>query len=203
MPKGLILLCLLLLAPACGRQSAEPLPYLGREATVLAFGDSLTHGTGATPETAYPAVLQELIQRRVHNVSTPGDRTADGLEKLPAALERWQPDLLILCLGGNDFLRKVDPAQTLRNLEEMVTLARQNNVAVLLLGVPRPGLFGLKGDEIYRQLAKKHGLALDNDSLADILADRKLKSDPIHPNAEGYRRLAQSISRYLLEAGAI
>src|SRR5690606_9431259 len=103
-----ILLCLSLLAAGCSRPPLPPpLPYLSEDAVILAFGDSLTHGSGARRDQAYPAILQSLIGRTVEVEATPGDKSADGMAKLQEALDEHEPDLLILCLGGNDFLRKV------------------------------------------------------------------------------------------------
>lgn len=201
--KPLILLGLLLCLFGCARDPAPNLPYLAPDQIILAFGDSLTYGTGAKAEQAYPVVLQEIIRRRVRRVATPGDRTADALAKLPAALDETQPALLILCIGGNDFLRKVPVDITRRNLHALLDHAEQRKVPVLLLGVPRPGLFGLSGAELFEEIATQRDILLDNDSVASILEDKALKADPIHPNAAGYRRLAERIAEALQRAGAL
>ncbi len=170
---------------------------------ILAFGDSLTHGSGASAEEAYPAVLEQLIARPVVKVATPGDQSDAGLRKLPAALDAHAPALVILCLGGNDFLRRRDEAETIANLEAMIGLIRARGAAVLLLGVPKPGLFGLDGHPLYEDLARRHRLVLDNRSIAEILSERSLKSDQIHPNAAGYRQLAEALADLLRRAGAV
>lgn len=199
---ALLLLCLGL--SACGRTPAPPpLTYLSSDAVVMAFGDSLTHGTGAQPQEAYPAVLKDLIGREVVIAATPGDTTNDGLQKLPEALAEHQPDLVLLCLGGNDFLRKFPKDVTRHNLERMIGMIRDAGSEILLIGVPQPALFGLKGHELYEDIARAHDLPLDNRSLAEVLGSRSTKADPIHPNATGYRELAEALAELLRRAGAV
>ena len=189
-----------LLLSACSRSPRlAPLPNDG---VVLAFGDSLTFGIGARPEESYPAVLGQLIGRKVLNAGLPGETTAGGRARLPEILDRHRPDLMILCLGGNDFLRQLDIKETEVNLREMVRMARERKIGVLLVAVPRLG-WGLEVPDLYRQIARDAGIPLEEKSLKRILADSSLKSDPIHPNPEGYRRLAEGVAKALRRAGAV
>ncbi len=170
---------------------------------MLAFGDSLTYGTGASPDQSYPAILSQLTGRRVINAGIPGEISADGLLRLPALLDEHQPHLLILIHGSNDFIRRLPGEQTADNLRRMVAAARQRNIDVVMLGVPHPGLVMLSSADLYRQLGENLQIAADLDSLPEILAKPSLKSDLVHPNAEGYRLLAQKISSLLHRQGAI
>lgn len=197
----LVVALLSVLLAACSREL--PLPPLADDAVILAFGDSLTHGTGARPEQSYPAVLEELSGRRVINAGVPGEMTAAGLARLPDVLEEYRPQLLILCLGGNDMLRKRDSAAIAQNIERMVRLSREQGVPVLLLGVPRPALFGLDSEPLYYALAERLQVALEADVIPEVLADNGLKADPIHPNADGYRVIAEGIYRKLQDSGAL
>jgi acyl-CoA thioesterase I len=183
--------------------SSEPkLRHLAPDALILAFGDSLTYGTGAAPTENYPAVLEKLIGRHVINAGVPGETTAEGAARLQLLLEQEKPSLLILCHGGNDLLRHFDQKETKRNLGTMVQLAKGRQIAVVLIAVPAPGIF-LKPPAFYEDLADEQGILLDKESLKTILSDGTRKSDYIHPNADGYRMLAESIRALLKKNGAL
>jgi len=195
---------LLLLAFAlagCGG-SAPKLSKLPADAVILAFGDSLTFGTGAQAETSYPAVLEQLIGRKVWSAGVPGEVSAAGLARLPSALDYYQPRLLILCHGGNDFLRKLGDAQAAENLRAMIRLARDRGIDVMLLAVPKPGLFPSPPD-FYAEIAKEFGLPYEDAALKAILRDNELKSDIAHPNAKGYAKLAAAVAAALKKSGAL
>jgi lysophospholipase L1-like esterase len=194
-------LLFLLLFAAC---SAEPqLPPLARDAVILAFGDSLTYGTGAGQEESYPAVLEKLTGRRVVNAGIPGEVSGDGLLRLAQTLDEHRPQLLILCLGGNDILRKASLDEAARNLEQMVRMSRDRGIPVLLLGVPRPAVFGLDSAPFYYELAQRQQVPLEATAIPGVLSERGLKSDPIHPNAAGYEVIAKAIHAKLRDSGAL
>ena len=185
----------------CGG-GAPRLSKLPADAVVLAFGDSLTFGTGAQPEASYPAVLEQLIGRKVWSAGVPGEVSAAGLARLPSALDYYQPRLLILCHGGNDFLRKLGDAEAAENLRAMIRLARQRGIDVVLIAVPKPGLFPAPPD-FYAGIAKEFGLPYEDAALKAILRDNELKSDLAHPNARGYAKLAEAIAALLKKNGAL
>ena len=189
----------LLLAGGCDR--TPPLPKLSSDAVVLAFGDSLTFGSGAAPSEAYPAVLQGLLGRRIVNAGVPGEVSAEGLARLPQLLEANAPDLVILCHGGNDFLRRQPPSEVAANLRAMIELAHARGAAVVLVGVPQLGLT-VQPPDFYAELAKEFALPYAGEILHDVLTDRALKSDTIHPNAAGYRRMAEALQQLIARAQA-
>lgn len=192
------LVVLVFLAGCPSRPKVPPIPPGG---VVLAFGDSITHGTGATPEESYPTVLAREIGFRVVNAGVPGEVTAEGLARLPEVLDRERPALMILCLGGNDILRHLDSRQTADNLRAMVQVARERGVSVILVGVPS---FSISMDPppYYGEIAGEFGIPYDGKSLPRILGTRSLKTDTIHPNGTGYRQLAMALTRLLHKSGA-
>ncbi len=195
-----LLLCCLILLSGCSR--GAQLPPLAADGLVLAFGDSITAGIGAGAGESYPDVLGKLIGRKVVNAGVPGEVSAEGLARLPELLEAQKPALLILCHGGNDLLQRLDQGQTAGNLRAMIRLARERGIAVLLVAVPAPDL-SLKPPPFYAELAAKSGLPIEAKILARILGKGALKSDYVHPNAAGYRQLAEALATLLKKSGAI
>jgi len=188
------------LAAGCGeRPKLERLPS---DAVVLAFGDSLTFGTGASEEESYPAQLEKLIGRRVVRAGVPGEVTGQALERLPAALDEHAPRLLLLCIGGNDFLRRLGKQQAEDNVRAMVKLAKSRGVGVVLIGTPEPGL-SVSPPAFYAGIAKEFRLPYEEGIIGQVLKDSTLKADPIHPNARGYRVIAERIAEMMKKSGAI
>lgn len=200
MLKKLFILSLLITLISC--DNTVKLQPLDSNATILAFGDSLTYGTGSSRNDAYPAVLQRLTGRHIINAGKPGEITSKGLSRLPRLIEQHQPQLIILCHGGNDILRKLDLDDTSNNIQQMIDMARQSNSEVILVGVPEFGLF-LDTSPIYEKLAVENNIPIETNALGDILGDNSLKSDHIHPNSKGYQILAEKIELLLQQTGAI
>lgn len=198
-------LCALLLAFAlsagCG-DDAPRLPRLGPNDVIVAFGDSLTYGTGAAEHESYPAVLAQLIGRPVVRAGVPGEVTAQGLRRLPSVLDEHRPRLVIVCLGGNDMLRKVASAEIKRNLGRMLKELRQRGISAVLVGVPRPALLTSAAD-FYGELAREFSVPYEGKVVTSVLYSAGMKSDPIHPNAKGYRKMAEALAKLLREAGAV
>jgi lysophospholipase L1-like esterase len=188
------------LAAGCGER--PKLERLSSDAVVLAFGDSLTFGTGASEEESYPAQLEKLIGRRVVRAGVPGEVTGQALERLPAALDEHAPRLLLLCIGGNDFLRRLGNQQAEGNVRAMVKLAKSRGIGVVLIGAPEPGLT-VSPPAFYAGIAKEFRLPYEEGIIGQVLKDSTLKADPIHPNARGYRVIAERLAETLKRSGAI
>lgn len=194
------LLAALLLASGCGQQAK--LAPLAADSVLLAFGDSLTFGTGANENESYPAQLAKLSGRRVVREGVPGEVSEAGLARLPAALDEHRPRLLLLCHGGNDFLRRLPKAAAAANLRAMIQLARSRGIDVVLIGTPEFG-FLLSPPDFYAEIAKEFRIPYEGEVLSKILRDSSLKADQIHPNALGYRLMAERVHAMLQKAGAL
>jgi acyl-CoA thioesterase-1 len=182
---------------------AEPL-------RIAMLGDSLTAGFGLPPDQALPARLEKALKAAGRDVSVAnhgvsGDTSAGGLSRLDWTLGD-KPALLIVALGANDALRGLDPAQTEKNLDTIVTRARAAGVVVLLCGMKAPRNYGPeytdKFDGLYTRLAARHGVALMPFLLDGVAMVPELNQpDGIHPNVKGVDvivdHLAQSVTRVL------
>lgn len=199
-------LCMLALLLACSRgPDHAPLPP---GAVVLAFGDSVTFGTGAAPGEDYPSRLAALSGWQVHNRGVPGDTTATALARLAAALDEIRPALVILEIGGNDFLRRLPESETRDNIRRMLRQIKAAGIPVVLVATPRFSLLGaavgaLPDATLYAELADEEKVPLVPKVFGKVLADPGLKSDQIHPNAAGYRALAEGIAAGLSERGLL
>jgi acyl-CoA thioesterase-1 len=196
----------LLLASGCGETTQGTALPAG--STVLAFGNSITFGTGAGPGEDYPTELAALSGWQIANAGIPGDTSAAARERIEAALTATRPALVIVELGGNDFLRRRPAAAVKEDLRAIVSSIRDSGAQVVLVAVPKFSLLGaisgrLPDSEIYAALASEEKLALVDSVLAEVLAKPELRADPIHSNADGYRQLAAGIAEQLRQAGLL
>jgi len=194
----LVLVCLILLF-GCGKNQ---LPKLADDATILAFGDSLTQGVGVKVDQSYPTILAELTNLQVINSGISGEVTTDGLVRLQKVLETQQPDLIILLEGGNDILRNHSPSQVKNNLARMILLAKENDIPLILIGVPQKKFFSSVAP-FYRELADEFQLVFDDETIADLMRDSSMKSDSVHFNQQGYRKLAENIYQLIVDNGGL
>lgn len=196
------LLLMLGLFSVCSCRKTPQIAKLPSDSVILAFGDSITFGTGAATTESYPSILEKRIGRRVVNAGVPGEVTAEGKVRFASVLDEFNPALILLCLGGNDFLRHQDESDTAKNLRAMITLAHNSGIGVVLIAVPKLGL-GLEVPKFYREIAKDFAIPLEEKTLKHILSKSSLKSDSVHPNAEGYSILADSLTKLLHDSGAL
>lgn len=193
-------LLVLIVLHGCGSTEAHLAP-LAPDAVVLAFGDSLTYGTGAAPEQDYPTLLERMISRRVVNAGVPGETAAGGRRRLINELKRHRPSLVILCQGGNDMLRGRSEEAIASDLRAMIQACLDHAAAVVLVGVPRPNLLGTV-PPFYAALAEEFNVPYQGEVLRDVLGQGGLKSDLIHPNSKGYLAMAQALRDLLSARGA-
>ncbi|WP_345984465.1 arylesterase [Sulfurimonas sp. HSL-1656] len=170
---------------------------------MLAFGDSITYGYGAKPGESYPAVLQTLTGIPVINAGVNGETTEEGAVRFPAALEEENIRLVLLCLGGNDILQQRSKTRLKANLKRIVQMAKTKGIDVVLIGVPTFGVFGMTSLPLYQEIAEEEKIAYLPSLLPDVLADRGLRGDYVHPNAAGYRVIAERVAERLHSLGYV
>jgi len=202
---GLLTAALVPLA-GCGRKPprAQAIPS---GATVLALGDSLTSGVGASAETAYPAVLQRLTGWKVVNAGVSGDTSAGALQRLPGLLQQHRPALVIVSIGGNDFLRRQSASATRTNVHRICADAKAGGAQVLLVAIPELTILATLGQlsdhGMFEDIAKELGIPLHRKGWSGVLADAKLRSDNIHANAAGYELFTQGLVDTLKDTGLL
>ena len=161
--------------------------------TIICFGDSLTEGVGAESGEEYPTVLSRLLGMPVMNVGHRGDTSASALERISDSVLTKNPRLVIVLLGGNDFLRQVPTAETRKNLKEIVRRIQDHGAMVAIAGM-RLGLFTDEYGPIFEETAEELGALYIPQVMKGIFNDAKFKSDQIHPNSAGYRLIAERIA---------
>ncbi len=190
---------------ACGKRKASA-TALKPHARVLALGDSLTFGYGASPDAAWPVKLGELTGWQVENAGINGDTSAGALERLPSLLSASSYDAILIGIGGNDMLRGVSPAATRSNLAALVAQARAHTSHVALLATPAPdamraAIGSLSDAPVYEEVAKSGQALLVANVFSRVLSEGSLRSARIHANARGYEKVAQLLADQLKAAG--
>lgn len=184
---------------ACSRAAKHA--ALPRGASVVALGDSLTYGTGASPAASWPALLAQRSGWQVENAGVPGATAAQACERLPDLLSAHRPALVLVLVGGNDFLRRLPETGVRDALAACVADARAAAVPVVLFPVPRLGVSGLANAPLYAETARSLGVPLVDAGLADLLGKPAMRADAVHLNAAGYRAMAERIGAGLAELG--
>jgi acyl-CoA thioesterase-1 len=159
--------------------------------TIVCLGDSITAGVGSGPGEAYPELLAARLGTEVINEGVSGDTAALGLARVDQVLAD-EPWMVIVELGGNDILRQVPPEETERSLRQILDRLLSARVVPVLVEMDAP--LGGRYKEIYERLGDEYHVPVVEDAIATILGDRSLKSDTVHPNAEGQKVLAEAIA---------
>lgn len=192
------------LAACSGTPQYAPLPP---GTSVLAFGNSVTYGTGAAPHDNYPLKLAARTGWAIHNAGIPGDTADRAQSRIAAAIEESKPALVIVEIGGNDFLRQRPESAVKEDIRAILKTVRQSGALPVLVAVPRLSMLAAlsrPGDSpIYAELAAEEQVLLVEDVFSDVLSDNRLKTDPIHPNGAGYQKLADGIAEALVQSGLL
>ncbi len=193
---------------AGSRAAANP-----ADPVILVFGDSLSAEYGLRRGSGWVGILQERLRReglahRIMNASISGETTAGGLARLPAALGKQRPMLVILQLGANDGLRGLSIAQTRRNLQSMIELITGAGAAVVLVGMRIPPNYGAdytrQFDGLFADIARTRNLPLVPFLLEGIADNPQMfQADTIHPNEKAQSRLFDNVWPVLAASGLL
>ncbi|KTD52029.1 Esterase TesA precursor [Legionella quinlivanii] len=171
--------------------------------TVLILGDSLSAGYGLADQKNWVALLDQKLRQypgnwQTVNLSTSGDTTSNGLAKLPAALQKYKPEIVVIELGANDGLRGLSLLQMSKNLETMINMSRQSNARVVLLATKLPPNYGqqflTRFDKAYKDLAQKYKLVFVAMFLEGVAGHREyMQNDNIHPNMAAQSKILDNV----------
>lgn len=201
--RHLLFIISITLLSACGDDVVKG-KYLSTGSTVLALGDSLTEGYGAQRGEDYPALLAQKSGWHIINAGISGNTSAQALARLPALIQEHHPQLIIISIGGNDFLRRQPNQETRQNIKEIIALSKASGAQIILIGIPAlnaGAALGIPSDhELYAELAQAENITLYANAWGDILKHDKWRSDAIHPNATGYAQFSENFYQFLREA---
>lgn len=166
------------------------------EGNIIAFGDSLTEGVGASRGNDYVSLLSRKIVEPIMNAGRAGDTTLEGLIRLERDVLSKNPRIVILLLGGNDGLRRFPPDEVFARLEKIIDAIHEKGSGVLLVGI-RPAVFSKEYNRRFANLAEEKKISFVPDILADIVGKSELMFDFIHPNDRGYEIVASRLEPVL------
>lgn len=196
MKQSVVVVCgviaFLVLASFFIRDTDTIVNYPPKNGTIVAFGDSLIEGVGASEGNDIPSVLARSLQRTVVNLGVSGNTTRDGVARM-GEVRKYDPGVVLLLLGGNDYLKRMSEEETHTNLETLITTFQSHGAVVVLLGV-RGGVLRDGRASMYEEIAQTYGAVYVSDVLAGILLSPELMYDAIHPNDAGYRIIADRLT---------
>lgn len=182
--------------------------YANQPYKILLFGDSLIYGYGVGKGQGLVPRMESFFKQRGYNITfinagVPGHTSAQGLRRLSSTLDKYAPNMVILALGGNDVLRRIPPSQTRKNIDKMLSIIRSKQIPTILSAVQAfphyPSGYVESFNAIYPELAQKYNVNLYPFFLVDTYGKKNLmQRDGIHPNAAGYKVIAEKLNQYLL-----
>ena len=175
---------------------------------ILLFGDSLMSGYGLKEDQTLSIILENDLKEAGYNIkvingSISGDTSKDGLERIKKYTSDSDIDLIVLGLGANDMLRRINPDKTESNLKNIIEIIKTNNINIILAGMrasPTNGLaYKKKFDDIFTNLAEEYDLTFIPFLLKKVALNPKLnQSDGIHPNYEGAKVISETIRKSII-----
>lgn len=176
--------------------------YIPPGEKVLVLGDSISEGYGVGIKNSWVSHLQKSTNWQIINAGVSGETTIEGLNRLPALITQYQPQTLIIELGGNDMLRKIPITSIIDNFEQMINIAQAKNIQVILMAIPEVSVFAaitanLDDAKFYKAISKQKKIPLITTAVSEVLSDANLRLDQIHPNEQGHITLSDKVFKKL------
>ncbi|MDP2905130.1 MAG: GDSL-type esterase/lipase family protein [Candidatus Omnitrophota bacterium] len=182
------------MAAGCAKREVKNIDSKGKN--IICFGDSITFGYGVKPGEDYPTNLAELVSYPVINAGIDGDSSPEALQRLEADILQRHPLLVIIEFGGNDFLRKIPLDVTAGNIRKMVRRIQERGGMAAIADISA-GLFMREYRQALHKVAREEGAIFIPSILSGIVTNPSMKSDFLHPNAQGYTIVARRIWRFI------
>lgn len=202
-----LMIAAFMLAALCACKPATPrLSPLPSGSVVLAFGDSVTYGTGASKGEDWPTLLAAGTGWRVVNEGIPGDTAQEGKGRLQTLLNAHRPALVIVEIGGNDFLKRRAHKEVKEDIRNILSTVRKSGATAVLVAVPEFSLLAAarpSDASLYAELGNEENVPVIPAVFANVLSQPELRTDRVHPNAAGYRRMAEGIHAELKRTGLV
>lgn len=174
--------------------SRQKIKNLGNaHGTIVAFGDSLTYGYGALTQNSYPAVLTRNLGREVINLGRNGETAVHAVTRIQEPLD-YEPYMVLIEFGANDFMQSVSFEQTISAMEQMVEAVQAAGAIAVIVDTGGTPLMA-RYSKAYKKIARDKGAVFVSGILDGIFGKKNLMSDQIHPNATGYRMVAEKIEK--------
>jgi len=190
---GVFIFCAFLLV-GCAEREIKNLDSRGKN--IICFGDSITFGYGASPGEDYPSALAKSLEIPVINAGIDGDTSTEALQRIDSDVLNRNPLLVIIEFGGNDFLRKVPMEITINNIKQMVERIQVKGAMVAIADISA-GMFFSEYRKAFQTLAREKQAMFIPHILSGIITTPSMKSDFLHPNANGYKMVSQRIQRVI------
>ncbi|UYZ85012.1 GDSL-type esterase/lipase family protein [Entomomonas sp. E2T0] len=204
--KHSIIILLVIMLGACGKSEVQ-YDAISSGTTVVAFGDSVTYGYGVSKEQNYPTRLAVITGWNIINAGVSGERADQAKNRISSVLKQYQPKLVLIEIGGNDFLKRRKEQAVKEDIRSIINTVKAENAIPVLIAVPALSpiaMIGLPSDSsIYKELAKEENIILIDSVFSNVLRDEKLRLDNIHPNAQGYQQMVGGIVEQLRSNGLL
>jgi len=201
---GVFCLCFFVLS-AAGCSKRQIANQYSQGGNIICFGDSVTFGYGVDSGQDYPSFLSKLVHIPVINAGIDGDTTIEALKRIDTDVLERNPLIVIVEFGGNDFLRKITKETTVSNMEKIIDKVQSKGAMAAIVDVSA-GMLMSEYYSAFLDIARRKGAIFIPHVFSGIITNPKMKSDFLHPNAQGYKLIASKVLRYIapyLQPGAV